>query len=102
MTRCTGHCCKEFELPLSPTELKDRADKIRDGEQIRDMVIYVGEKVGSSTKNPESSLRHYYGCKNLQTDGNCGIYSDRPEMCRDYPYGRECGYTECTMQEATQ
>lgn len=42
----------------------------------------------------------FYTCKNLLTNGDCGIYETRPKMCREYPhYGRAgalCRYSTCT------
>lgn len=29
--------------------------------------------------------------------GDCAIYSARPAMCRDYPYGAACEQPACTM-----
>ena len=33
--------------------------------------------------------------------GDCTIYSARPGMCRDYPYGQPCLAPGCTASEAT-
>lgn len=46
---------------------------------------------------------HWYGCRHIQLDGNCGIYETRPDMCRKYPnHGMECQFEECTMSTEEQ
>lgn len=35
---------------------------------------------------------YVYTCRHLQLNGDCGIYEDRPAMCRDYPYGQVCEF----------
>ena len=69
--RCTGHCCRRFSLPMSPRELRRRADTLTDGPQVRDMVIYLGyQRTGKQHRDyPESwakEKRHYYTCKKLR------------------------------------
>jgi Fe-S-cluster containining protein len=44
---------------------------------------------------------HWYGCRHIQLNGDCGIYATRPSLCRSYPDGRECGFEDCTMPEPT-
>ena len=39
----------------------------------------------------------FYTCRHLQMNGDCGNYEKRPAMCRDYPNGHICGFTDCTM-----
>lgn len=121
MSRCTGHCCKRFYLPLSPADLelaceaqrqKDAGDTVElwrdfkgdqhgvvgmDGEivQIAGMVELVDTIQKSAITD---SREHFYTCKNF--DGqNCTIYESRPPMCRNYPgYNGEghCNYPGCT------
>jgi Fe-S-cluster containining protein len=39
----------------------------------------------------ESGSGELYRCKHWnETTGLCGIYEDRPDMCRDYPYRGAC------------
>ena len=153
MNRCTGHCCRSFYLPLSPSELAEATRFIRECEgyelrltqlrgspdldyatteeqavlgpdprwgedanghrryeqgllQIADMVEYLGYMpppypLVDGVPDPQKSS-HYYRCRNLQPDGNCGIYATRPRMCRDYPYGRRCSYAQCTWDKAKE
>jgi len=38
---------------------------------------------------------HFYSCKHLKSNGDCGIYKDRPGMCRKYPGDKLCEYPDC-------
>lgn len=117
MSRCSGHCCKRFFLPLSPAELEKAVEAVQrkergepyvwidrygqerglfgtkqDIETITDMVIVVEEKLVDGDRS------YFYTCKNLQPNGDCGIYETRPRMCSDYPYGKHpCPYPGCTF-----
>jgi Fe-S-cluster containining protein len=96
--RCSGNCCKDFYLPISPKELwlsykkfkgeieDDKVTIIQDIEIIYPMVKFL---------RIDERGNHKYSCKHLKR-GNCSIYKTRPKMCRDYPYGKACiipGYT---------
>jgi Fe-S-cluster containining protein len=88
---------------MDPDELQETADGIADGDVIADMVIYLGQlEVSPEPHNhpvsEDDGLGHYYTCRHLTEDGDCGIYETRPGMCRDYPYRNTvCGYLNCTM-----
>lgn len=172
--RCTGHCCRAFSLPYSPSELTEmvrheiactnyemqRSDimvallkteetvipkLLEDGKtisaeelerlreetineqlgpdprftadafgnrralqvlQIADMVEYLGWResplpLAAWVADPQRSA-HYYRCKNLTAEGNCGIYETRPMMCSGFPYGRPCSYAQCTWERAAE
>lgn len=45
---------------------------------------------------------HWYGCRHIQLNGDCGIYETRPDMCRRYPNGSPCQFEGCTMSEEEQ
>lgn len=110
--RCRGHCCRHFTLPFSPEELQENYRAWRNGEEkdangresmsdiflIAPMVRHLGLR----TRNPlaildqEHEPRHYYSCKHLEPNGDCGIYAARPQMCREYPYGKACSYKGCS------
>lgn len=100
MIRCTGHCCKSFCLPFDPMQLKFQAKLAKLGKckfnipdmlKVADMVIY-------QRPNPKGGYR--YTCKYFDKEsGNCCNYENRPNMCKDYPYGKQCTYKGCTMKE---
>ena len=43
---------------------------------------------------------YVYTCKNLGADGNCQIYADRPQLCRDFPDQEGCKFWKCTAKES--
>lgn len=45
---------------------------------------------------------HWYACRHVQFNGDCGIYEERPDMCRRYPNGQECVFTGCTWSTEGQ
>jgi Fe-S-cluster containining protein len=115
--RCTGHCCRDFTLPFSPGELSGAVgDNIRamneelrgelltqqcwerDLIQIHDMVVYLGNYGTDDFKE----RAWHYRCKNIQDNGDCGIYQTRPGMCRRFPSSGHCGYSACNWTEARE
>lgn len=110
MSRCTGHCCTCFTFPWSPEvlELVDQAEQgrargedwpegvpqLQDGATIAAMVVPIGPGI-------EGTGLFEYTCKHYDADsGNCTAYDSRPQMCREYPYGRPCPWADCTMAPA--
>lgn len=89
--RCSGHCCRNFPIGwMTPEELadKDRMARVVDGLFISDMIIPLGK---------DEKGQHRYTCRHHNTEtGDCMAYDNRPEMCRDYPYGQPCEHAECT------
>lgn len=110
MDRCTGHCCRQFFLPVRPGELAERAAEENDSEirTVARMAIPIAREdwqelcVTDDCEAVEAQGGWMYTCKNFDTvAGNCTIYETRPNMCRDYPYGRACRYRECTSSVRT-
>lgn len=125
--RCTGDCCENFTLPVSPEELEANYHRwVIDGQPlgmnraapktwfqdihlIYPMVTYLGytditpPKVNLTDEqilgNPEPKF-HRYTCKHFDPKTrNCTIYEIRPVMCRSYPHGCGCNYAGCTWDE---
>jgi Fe-S-cluster containining protein len=102
--RCTGGCCKEFYMQSSLEELKRDYDRHMAGEDHRFDEIEIiypmlicQDELGDSDGNPLGSRSgHRYSCKNLLPNGDCGIYENRPHMCRQFPNNKECGRSDCT------
>lgn len=93
MSRCSGHCCRNFYLPLGPLELHERQSRIKDGTYIAEMVVYLG-------KDFEGHPGHRYTCRHLDAEsGNCLDYPNRPAMCSEYPYEKVCTYKGCTLEQ---
>jgi len=101
--RCTGHCCKHFRLPIPYEKLQDAF--IAKTENNR---AWYAEKYGTPLPSQVEIIAPmviplddgYYTCRHLKKNGDCGIYEFRPDMCREFPYGRTCQIPECTWDEA--
>lgn len=104
---CPGHCCVAFYLPVPHGRAEEIRDELRDGEVIADMVVPLSlaeanerlERFGADREYGPESEGHVYTCRHFDDETRlCTIYEQRPEMCRDYPYGHdggceyECGY----------
>ena len=129
--RCTGHCCRNLTIPISPEELlasyqrwhgegkvqvfkstntKDTGPVYVDIHLLAPMLEYLGKSTKPyKTVNPTDEQllgtepeRHRYRCKMLDREGNCSIYEIRPAMCRDYPYAGDCLYAQCTWKARKQ
>lgn len=75
-TYCTAKCCRYFALPIeTPTEVEDY-------QFIRWYLLHEGATV--FTEEETWYLMVHTTCKHLQPDQRCGIYSTRPQICRDY------------------
>jgi uncharacterized protein len=73
---CTAKCCRYFALPLdTPTEYTEY-------EFIRWFLLH--EHATVFTEDGTWYLLVHTTCKHLQPDNRCGIYSTRPQVCRDY------------------
>lgn len=97
---CTGLCCVVLKFNRPVEDL--RSGKVIDGKQIADMIIPITneeaaermKRFGSPLEPPvpgDEEEGKLFKCKHWNEDTRlCGIYPDRPLMCRAYPYGRPC------------
>ena len=84
MNGCTGQCCERFCMPIDPTADDFDPARYDDGAQIAAMVIEL---------EPEPKGSKAWTCRHFDTESRrCGIYEDRPAMCRRYPNDGTCGY----------
>lgn len=126
--RCTGRCCRDFDLPMSPGAARimalaaekgrgldtpngyrspvRMADHYAGGRAYPGACVRLGSRaeavlIGSMVRFIGRNGRgvHHYACTHLDGEGNCSIYEQRPEMCRDYPYGETCRFRECAWDE---
>jgi len=112
MTRCTGHCCRRFVLPLWPDSLRRAYEEWRaqapptvppvaDIHLIFPMVRYMGPtETDPHDGHPLDAPMPSYTCVHLTPGGDCGIHEHRPQMCRDFPYGHTCPCPGCTWDPA--
>lgn len=127
MSTCTGKCCAVFNYPTPPDELRARWAKrpttdrrCYDDLLIASMLIELSpidalaraEKFditppeGYTLETWAENTPAMYTCRHWDEDTRlCGIYEDRPKMCRDYPYDNPCQHDcNCTYRpdEAVQ
>lgn len=98
--RCTGHCCRRFTLPFTPTGILQRRSQMEDGDLVADMVIPIGFSCDAPSGEVLGEPCWWYTCCHLLPSGDCAIYESRPEVCRSYPYGSPCKYPGCTWAAA--
>lgn len=102
---CDGRCCAVFMFPSSPSELRARWEGVAEPArpQHRHDDLYIAEMLRPltveeaearleefniepiDTKKPLYTCRHWDGESRL-----CLAYDERPMMCQDYPYDKEC------------
>jgi Fe-S-cluster containining protein len=74
---------------------------VRDADVVADMVIWLGEfSANPLTGAPvaDGQTQDCYTCKNLQPNGDCGVYEDRPALCRSYGVSGPCEYALCACR----
>jgi uncharacterized protein len=74
--QCAALCCRYFGLPIDNPKTVEDFDNIRWYLMHESVVVFVEKKqwyLGVMTR-----------CKNLQPDNRCGIYEERPRICREF------------------
>lgn len=111
---CTGKCCAVFNYSVGVPTLQRRADYGDDEAAfLVDMLIELSpdeafERATRHDIKPRSEtvdLREWidkgpvYTCRHWDEETKlCGVYEDRPKMCRDFPYAEKCSYDcNCTF-----
>jgi uncharacterized protein len=73
---CVGKCCRYFSLPIETPTTWDDYDAIRWYLAHGQTLIYVDKETWFLLVSTR--------CGYLQSDNRCGIYHDRPKICREY------------------
>jgi Fe-S-cluster containining protein len=73
---CTAKCCRYFALPIDTPASRQEFDYLR--------WFLLHERASVFTEGDTWYLLVHTVCKHLQPDNRCGIYADRPQICRDY------------------
>lgn len=74
--KCSALCCRNFALPIDNPRTASQFDDIRWYLCHENVVVFVEDKqwyIGILNK-----------CKHLMPDNRCGIYHNRPRICRKY------------------
>lgn len=80
---CTGKCCRYIATPIETPTAWDDYDSIRWYLAHDRTQVYVHEETWYLMVSTE--------CQYLLPDNRCGIYHDRPKICREYS-SDECEY----------
>lgn len=99
--KCPGYCCSYPNIHLQPADVARLAKHFKmDEDAFRKKHTKKGTKEAGADKRPRV-LRHqedeHFGsiCAFFDTDKRrCTVYEARPEICRDYPGRKRCGYYE--------
>jgi len=73
---CTGKCCRYFSLPIDQPNTWDDYDAIRWYLAHGQTIVYVHDE--------QWYLMVLTPCQYLLPDNRCGIYLNRPKICREY------------------
>ena len=73
---CRGQCCRYFGVPIETPETPG------DFDDVRWYLLHMGTEV--YVEDGDWYLNVKNKCKHLQSDSSCGIYSNRPRICRQY------------------
>lgn len=80
---CVGKCCRYFCLEIDTPTTWDDYDSIRWYLAHGQTLVYVDDA--------KWHLVVFTKCQYLRADNRCGIYHNRPRICRDYSEA-ECEY----------
>ncbi len=87
---CTAKCCRYFALPIDLPKTRQDFDHLRWYMIHRRVSFFVDEGTWY--------LMVHADCEHLLDDHRCGIYHDRPQICRDYTTD-ECEYDDDTSYD---
>mgnify|MGYP006266183511 CR=1 FL=1 len=99
--KCPAYCCSYEHIPATAADIKRLAAHFGlSAEEARRKFTKKGDD-----ENPRV-MRHkadeHYGsvCRFLDSETrNCTIYDARPQICRDFPNRKRCGYYEFLLHE---
>lgn len=73
---CTAKCCRYFAFPIDKPETRDDFGHLR--------WYMLHGRVALFVEDETWFLMVYADCQHLLADHRCGIYDDRPPICRSY------------------
>lgn len=82
---CAGKCCRYFTLPIDAPKSRDDYDSVRWYLAHGRTLVYVDKATWY--------LVVMTRCNYLSADDRCGIYHERPRICREYTTA-ECEYDD--------
>ncbi|MEM1012702.1 MAG: YkgJ family cysteine cluster protein [Planctomycetota bacterium] len=73
---CSALCCRQIALPI------DNPESAEDYDNVRWYLMHEGVHV--FVEDDQWYLAFASRCKHLLPDNRCGIYEERPRICRKY------------------
>lgn len=99
---CDGSCCAAFYIPTHKDDFAKVIPETPDDITIRHMLIPLTRVEVRDRREqfgidfglpPKNTAGHWYKCRHWNEETRlCGIYEQRPKMCRDFPYEKKCEY----------
>lgn len=100
-SKCPSYCCSYPTIELKAGDIKRLAVHFGISKKDARKRFAKSGKADGKKKKPDRMLRHQndptFGtiCIFFDTKARrCTIYDARPEICRDYPGRKKCGYYE--------
>jgi len=95
-SRCPAYCCSYTRIPLVDGDVERLAKHHGlDVETARRRFTKKGHEPGETILRHRADKHFDTACMFLdQETRGCTIYRARPEICRDFPDTRHCGYYE--------
>lgn len=82
---CDAHCCRKFSVSAGEADVA-RMQRETGWTPVQFLECESGEPIGLPLVKPYLLRRAAAGCAMLGDDLSCGVYSGRPDACRQYPY----------------
>ena len=73
---CSAKCCRYFAVPIETPKTRKDFDYLR--------WYLIHGRISIFVDGEAWYLMVHNVCDHLQPDERCGIYQDRPQICRDY------------------
>ena len=73
---CTGKCCRYITIAIDRPKTWESFDTLRWYLTHHDINVFV--------EKGEWFVMVLRDCRHLQSDNRCGVYEDRPKVCRDH------------------
>jgi Fe-S-cluster containining protein len=97
---CDGRCCAVFPLSIDIVQFVTHPEKFKDHDFVLDMLVSLSPETarkrwrdlgfGEFRGGPNHGDQ-LFTCRHWdEVTHRCTAYEDRPDLCRAYPYGREC------------
>lgn len=87
---CTARCCRYFSLPIETPKTWNDFDNMRWYMMHGQVTMFVDQGTWYLVVHAD--------CRSLQPDNRCGIYDDRPSICRKYSTNK-CEYDNDFLYE---